>query len=383
MRLLRSIIASLAGFLSVQASTSSTPVEKQQTPTISNQVIFSPPSDAGWTGPRVLYPRAVQLKSGAIIATWENYSPEPPNVYFPIYESTDGGASWVQISKVEDTANGWGMRYQPYLYQLPQAIGSYPAGTLLIAGNSVPKDLSKTKIDLYASKDDGATWAFVSSVASGGEAVPASGRTPVWEPLLMMHDNQLICYYTDQRDSKYGQKLTHQATTDLKTWTDAVDDAHPGKNYADIPAMPAITRLPNGSYIFAYEACGSDGCRVNYRLTRDPLDILSAQSYQLKSTTGTTTTDSPFLVWSSVGDANGTIVLSGGSTSSIFVNQQLGDPDSWVEYTTPQPSAYGRSVVILQDDDSKVLIIGAGYQPPSNDNYVSASVIDLKELLNT
>ncbi len=185
MQLLRSVIVSLTGILSLQASASPTPVEKRQTPTISNYVIFSPPTNAGWVDPRVLYARAVQLKSGTLIATWENYSPEPPKVYFPIYKSTDGGVSWTQISKVQDTVNGWGLRYQPFLYQLPIAIGIYPAGTLLVAGNSIPTDLSKTKIDIYASKDDGVTWSFVSSVASGGVAQPVNGETPVWEPLLM------------------------------------------------------------------------------------------------------------------------------------------------------------------------------------------------------
>jgi hypothetical protein len=186
MWLLRSVIIGLTGLLSLQASASPTPVEiREATATISNRIIFSPPSNAGWVDPRVLYARAVQLKSGAFLATWENYSPEPPKVYFPIYKSTDEGASWTQISKVEDTVNGWGLRYQPFIYQLPVAIGSYPAGTLVLAGNSIPTDLSKTKIDIYVSKDDGVTWSFASSVASGGKAQPTNGLTPVWEPLLM------------------------------------------------------------------------------------------------------------------------------------------------------------------------------------------------------
>lgn len=88
------------------------------------------------------------------------------------------------------------------------------------------------------------------------------------------------------------------------------------------------------------------------------------------------------MVWSSVGGTNGTIILSGGSASNIFVNQKLGDPNSWVEHTTPQPNAYARSMVLFQNDDSKMLIIGAGRLPPSSTNYVSVSVIDLKMTMN-
>ncbi len=50
--------------------------------TFSRKVIFAPP--ANYTDPRVLYPRTVELADVTLLATWENYSPEPPAVYFPI-----------------------------------------------------------------------------------------------------------------------------------------------------------------------------------------------------------------------------------------------------------------------------------------------------------
>jgi hypothetical protein len=106
-------------------------------------------------------------------------------VYFPMYQSMNNGSSWKQVGSIQDTVNGWGLRYQPFLYELPQAVGKYAKGTILAAGNSIPTDLSKTKIDIYASTNGGAKWTFVSSVAHGGEARPTNGLTPVWEPLLM------------------------------------------------------------------------------------------------------------------------------------------------------------------------------------------------------
>lgn len=54
---------------------------------------------------------------------------------------------------------------------LNQSIGGFPAGTILLAGNSIPSDLSKTQLDLYASTDSGVTWKFVSHIAKGGKAV--------------------------------------------------------------------------------------------------------------------------------------------------------------------------------------------------------------------
>jgi len=151
--------------------------------TFTNTVIFTPTSQ--YTDPRVLYPRAIELQDGTLLATWENYSPEPPLVYFPIYQSTDHGRSWSELSRVKDMVNNWGLRYQPNLLELRQAFGSFPAGTVLLAGNSIPTNLSKTQIDVYASTDRGKSWTFVSHVAAGGEAQPTNGKTPIWEPSMV------------------------------------------------------------------------------------------------------------------------------------------------------------------------------------------------------
>ncbi|KAK6851029.1 hypothetical protein PG987_000663 [Apiospora arundinis] len=354
---------------------------ERATTTLSDVVIFSPPSNAGWVDPRVLYARAVALSSGDLLATWENYSPEPPQVYFPVYKSTDKGKTWSKdaIGQIRDTENNWGMRYQPTLFELPQAVGDFPKGTVLAAGNSIPTDLSKTKIDVYASRDGGATWTFVSSVASGGEARPNNGLTPVWEPLFMVFNNQLVIYYSDQRDPKYGQKLVHQTTTDLKTWGPIVDDIRDDAAYAARPGMPAVAPLPDGRYIYAYEACGTDGCKIHYRLPQSPVNnVNAAQDFSLKSDKGNRPTSSPnVVVWN-----NDTIVLSAGSGSQVFVNRKLGDPNAWVEYATPQPAAYSRGIMLLgKDDPDALLLIGAGGLPPSTTNRVSVSVIDLRATL--
>lgn len=128
--------------------------------TFSNVTVFVPPSN--YTDPGVLYARTVELEGGVLLATWENYSPEPPLVYAPIFKSVDGGESWKEIAKVQDQVNGWGLRYQPFLYELPTNVGKYQAGTILLATNSIPTDLNFTKIDIYASRDKGYTWEFVS-----------------------------------------------------------------------------------------------------------------------------------------------------------------------------------------------------------------------------
>jgi hypothetical protein len=161
--------------------------------TFSNVTIFTP--GANWTDPGVLYARTVELPGNVLLATWENYSPEPPLVYFPIFKSTDGGETWSHISNVTDQVNGWGLRYQPFLYYMTERVGKYPAGTILLAGNSIPTDLSKTQIDVYASLDKGYSWEYVSTVANGGAAQPDNGVPAIWEPFLLSYKGDIVCKF--------------------------------------------------------------------------------------------------------------------------------------------------------------------------------------------
>lgn len=134
------------------------------------------------------------------------------------------------------------------MYVLPQAFGGYAAGTILLAGNSIPEDLSQTRIDVYASTDLGYSWKFVSHVALGGVAIPDDGLTPIWEPFLMLYEDQLVCYYSDQRETSTAQRLVHQTTTDLQTWGPVTDDVSFPATYYARPGMTTVTLLPNGSY---------------------------------------------------------------------------------------------------------------------------------------
>ncbi|KAG0647072.1 hypothetical protein D0Z07_7270 [Hyphodiscus hymeniophilus] len=355
--------------------------------TFSNVTVFVPP--VNYIQPQVLYARTVELEGGVLLATWENYSPEPPLVYFPIFKSIDGGETWKEIAKVTDQVNNWGLRYQPMLYELPARVGRYAAGTVLLAGNSIPTDLNYTQIDVYASEDKGYTWRFVSRVASGGAATPDNGIPAIWEPFLMYYEGKIVCYYSDQRDPLYGQKLVHQVTSNLLEWESVVDDvAYP--IYTDRPGMTTVTYLPNGKYMMTYE-CG--GCPtvtgtdyefpVYYRINANPLLFNSSIGYPLVTNTGIQPTSSPYITWSPVGGANGTIVVSCGTLTEVFVNQELGAADAWKSVDTPEGVSYSRSLRVSKGNSDHLLIAGAGHLPPATTNRVTVSVIDLLKSLKS
>jgi hypothetical protein len=118
---------------------------------VTASLIYSPPSS--YKIPRVLYARTLLLGNGEILATWEDYGPEPP--YFPVYKSKDNGETWHEIGRVKDQVNGWGLRYQPFLYELPEPFAGYPNGTLLLGGSAIPVNLSETQLDIYVSTEGG------------------------------------------------------------------------------------------------------------------------------------------------------------------------------------------------------------------------------------
>lgn len=382
-----------------------------------NVTIFSPP--ANYTVPRTLYARTLLLNQdcetdNVLLATWENYLPNNDSFpYFPIYQSLDLGETWSERSRVYDQVNGWGLRYQPFLYELPQAIGNFSAGTILLAGNSIPNDLSQTQIDLYASTDKGFvkppiynpihpthpanvqssyTWTFVSHIAHGGEALPDNGLTPVWEPFLMLYQGQLVAYYSDQRDPAHGQKLVHQVSPDLHTWGPVVDDVA-YSNYTFRPGMTTVSELPFGNWIMtcvlpsllplgsptnhapSYEFYGAPEApfAIYYRISTSPLTFNSSPGTPIIATDGTVPVSSPYNIWTPIGGSLGTIAVSCGTLSQVFLNHQLGAPGAWTKLETPEGISYTRNLRVMPDE-SELLITGAGALGGLNNSVTTSKI---------
>jgi len=136
------------------------------------------PAQLNSTGRRS-YPRTTQLLNGVLLATWDGFSPNSTGL--PIYESKDSGRTWNSLSTVQSVRSDLQIHH-PALYTLPEAIGSYPAGTVLLGVNAVNRN--STNIQIYASLTSGKTWEYATTVAVGGTGNTTNGATPVWEPFL-------------------------------------------------------------------------------------------------------------------------------------------------------------------------------------------------------
>lgn len=301
--------------------------------------MYTPP--AGTIAPGALYARAMQTSNGKMYATFEQYTTGV--AMFPIFESLDSGRTWKKVGDVKDTHKGVGMRWEPHLYQLPQAIGDMPAGTLLAAGLVLPYNRSACQIDMYKSNDEGRTWTYVSTIAIGTQANP--GSDPVWEPFIMVANNKLYVFYSDERDAAYSQKLVHQSSADGVKWSSVVTDvAISGQR----PGMVTVAQMANGNYIMTYEIIGTpEGSSFK---TTSNIDNWNASD---KGTVFDSKGSSPYCI-----SMNGSIIIASAGSGSLFTNSNNA-VGAWTMISSPVGASYSRALVPL--NNGRIFVIGAGW----------------------
>ena len=307
------------------------------------------------SGAGASYARAVLLggarpgRPGPLLATFQQFG----SPGFPIFRSDDDGHTWSHLSNVPNTGEAAGVWLQPFLLELPYAFAGLPKGAVLCAGNSLG-DFSSTSIELYASTDHGLTWQFLSTIAQGGAPVPENGNTPVWEPFLLLHHDRLICYYSDQRDPKYGQKLAHQTSRDLRHWGPVVNDSV-GTDYSQRPGMTTVAQVHDSLWIMTHEAGGDSGDNfyaVHYKMARDPELFGPAVEHVLHDQDGYIPSAAPVVSWSPSGGPAGTIVVTANSDQDFFVNRALGDPTKWTRRSSAMSGGYSRFTIPLTSPGS-------------------------------
>ncbi|KAF2730779.1 glycoside hydrolase family 93 protein [Polyplosphaeria fusca] len=351
----------------------------------SNHTIYSPKGNE-----TVGYPRVTELSDGSLLATCTLSLRFPQ--FFPIFKSTDGGASWEWISSDPDDGSPLGLGAQPALLQTSKKFGDYPSGTVLAAGNRMSFD--STNIDLYASTDKGKTWSFVTTIAQGGPPTTKNGGSSIWEPFLMEYNSEVIAYYSDSRDQKHGQKLSHQTSTNLEEWNDAVDDAA-YSIYADRPGMTVISYIPPlGQYMLVYEygrgnrTKGGNRFPDVYKLAADPRAFASAPPLDIEAADSRSNASkilepgsAPYVVWSPAGGANGTIIMTDANHKKLFINTRGGDAGAWETRDVPQKAGYARALHVMTKYPDHLMIFGAGPYRAKRGEPFSLSVVNVTELV--
>lgn len=382
----------------------------------------------------VLYPKAAALPSGRLVAAFEEStvqaSGSADGQTIPVYKSDDNGTTWQHLADVKAPAyassNSAYAAYvsnwtNPYLYVLPQSVGNLASGTLLMATvvsgddyyyldqkktnpNYTPThdgDRSNTAIALYASTDSGSTWNVVNIIATGswsnGANYPATENTyhqndPVWEPYLMVYNNQLVCYYSDENDYTGYDATTGVPTLDPsnattpdadtqilahRTW-DGVSSSWSGpvvdvsgttvtnsSGYSEIgggrPGMTNVVQTSDGKWMMTFEYWGG-GDNVRYKIAGDPLHF-----YQVGGAAGTGITSLPVTSGSaalSQGGSpvllrlpNGRILFNAAGSGDVWTNASGSSAGAWTQQHTTMPSAYSRSLTYIPGT-GRVEIVG-------------------------
>ncbi|PMD31331.1 glycoside hydrolase family 93 protein [Hyaloscypha variabilis F] len=332
--------------------------------TFDNVTVYTAP--AAWKNRGTLYGRVVLLNQNCeddnvLLSTWTVNAPN--KTYLPIYKSLDLGRTWTELTKVYFKTPNYTAIAQPFLYELGQPFGDYPAGTIFLSGNTFSR--TGTAIELHASLDQGHTFVYVSTVATGGAPNTNDGGTSVWEPFILAHGGTLGVFYSDSRDPLHSQKLSHQTSTDLLTWSAPVNDAA-SKNYTLRPGMTSIAKMGNDKFIFSYELDKAAGFPayakqpIHYRIADSPFEFDNSTELPLVATDGTVASSAPQIVWTPAGGPNGTILTSASHAEDFFINTAYGDPSAWTRVVSGHGIGYSRALQIIPDTDGKVILVFNG-----------------------
>ena len=373
-----------------------------------------------------IYPKIAELPNGRLIASWEQAtvpsSGSADGETLPIYKSDDSGTTWQKLTELKAPAylssnpayakytSNWG---NPFPYVLPQSVGSLAAGTLLMASivtgddyyylehkaadpNWVPSndgDRKDMALALFSSSDSGLTWNVVNIITTGGWQGGSAGAIgtnvanantnrqvdPVWEPYLMVYNNQLVAYYSDEDDftgyntttgaptlapdndtrADSGLQILAHRTWDgaSSSWSAPVLDVSgttvtTSSGQTQIgggrPGMTTVVPTSDGKWMITYEYWGG-GDNVRYKISDSPLNFFSVGGAtgtgitSLAVTTGSHALSrggSPVLMRT----PDGRILFNANGSGNVWVNQSGSSTGAWTEFQTTMPNGYSRNL---------------------------------------
>jgi hypothetical protein len=305
--------------------------------------------------PCVLYPKSAQLNSGRIVAAFEDDEGAVVGQTMPIYKSDDNGNTWQKLTNLKApaylTSNSAYANYtsawtNPYLYVLPQAIGSMAAGTLLLASvvsgsDSAPNpngngNRQNVAIVLHSSTDQGVTWTPRGIIVTG----PNQAQDPVWEPYLMVYNNQLVAYFSDENEADFGstseggQILAHKTSSDGVTWSSEVQDVGTSY-YSGRPGMTNMVQTSDGKWLMTFEYWGG-GANTRMKVCGTPISCNPSDLGSAAPGSG----GSPVTIRM----PDGRLVFNSAGSSDVWVNTSGSSTGTWAEQKTAISSGYSRTL---------------------------------------
>lgn len=356
--------------------------------------IYAPTESTGFMDAGATYPKVIELKNndsnnGTLLATFDQGKMINNRLVWPIYKSDDQGKNWTKITDFTNDFPEYTLQMNPFLYEVEKDTAYSQKGDILLTGILKPQDENKTVLAVYKSSDVGKTWSLLSVVDEGGPAdydpSPDSTTTPIWEPALYLNGNgDLSIYYSDERqkDDDVLQALVMKTSTDGgKTWG-ALSNVVAVPNKYDRPGMLTMTKLPDDTFIAAYEVVNKPSMEENFAqvYVKKSVDGINWNENDLGtpvySNDGRAPGSSPSITWIDDGSPNGKILIASkwGMNSlpalednqNFYVNKNLGE-GVWEREPLPltfsslddsaHNTAYSQSIIMSADSQQVFQIV--------------------------
>ncbi len=362
------------------------------------RVVFDPAEENEWYYHGVFYGRGLQLVTdeareykGNLYATSEyyHYPGQWGRDHFPIFESSDGGETWVHISDIYETefqklkwkknedgtyyevpegsegaerylGDWWTLVYEPQLFELPEDLGELKKGTVICGG--ISKGENNCALVIYYSTDHLRSWDYLATVALGGKEATGIGSA-LWEPFFVYENNALYCFFSDERGMTAGggQRLVYSKSIDGKVWGEVVDVCDfEWENNRFRPGMPVVTRLADGRWFMVYEGVNMHGgyLPTYYKIT-DDIENWRPSEREDGVLPRPLDGGSPYCVTM----PDGTLVVGAHGTNKVAINTDSLKTDSWMLIDTNIQSAYTRCLVPMENGQL-FIVSGGGFSEP-------------------
>ena len=265
------------------------------------------------------YARVIELQhagaeNGTLLGTFEHWNTDGTPSEYIIRSSTDSGSSWSNYSTVPDTQTGTGhpvsQMWQPFLFEFPHQLGAYPAGTIMLVGNTVPAGVPYTEFQEWLSFDHGKTWTSMGVIQKGG-----TFNDGIWEPSVHLDtEGQLVMEFSDERDNVAHSQMISQMVSDNggASWS-APTPVVASSVQPDRPGMANVVQVgPHGGFVMSYEVCGQPNCAAHLKFSSDGLHWGNAADLGswIETTDGYYLGNSPNITWVPNGTPQGELVMA-------------------------------------------------------------------------
>ncbi len=307
--------------------------------------------------------------NGILIVTKENgaYSSKTKDFRYPIMRSYDDGATWTEVLRLTDLVNDNNppLGYQPYFLELPEDVGNYKKGTILMAYCNWVVRGEKIGLPLMYSRDCGTTWEGVGNIAIGGKTAAQSWASyGVWEPVLLYENGRVYCFYSDELSKGEGeehigghnQRIVYRYTDDLVNWCETkecISSANPNER----PGMASLTKMGNGKWAVVYEHINVQ-IYIKFADTLDSWEPASDVGKRVENEKGNFLGSGPVIAWTPDGGECGTLFLT-----SFFSEQSKTKCDLFMSFDYGETfTSIDNPINVLQEQTGDYHLYG-GYSP--------------------